>query len=204
MCRPIRYNTDQVNYRLNIRTLPSQYSYINRNQNYEYKLNVKNGLLIDVSAAVIFNYKLRDDVPIVEPITPTSSIITRGNKNNLLVPTYGVLLNAYRRSYRDYNFVLNLGTATNGSNLFYYLGGGLLFGKEERLGLSAGLVGSLVQQLNSPYQFDVVYQEPIGELANKQLLYPSKQFRYGYYFGFTYNLKGKNSDRLSLSPSAGN
>jgi hypothetical protein len=91
---------------------------------------------------------------------------------------------------------LNFGGGTNVDKTFFYLGGGLILGKSERVGLSLGAVGGSVNRIEGAYRnldrIPIAADQEINDITIKT----ENVYRIGLYVGLTYNLSKKNDENL--------
>lgn len=149
-----------------------------------YNVWIKNGLKIDVSAGLFFTslyddeYDKRDD-----PETAGNKIIMLKNSGDYDM-AFGSTINTYIRMNSWIVPTLNFGAViTQNEKLQVLLGGGLILGKQERIIFSAGISMGKVDRIADGYQVGSSYN-----LGDSGTILTQSQFKFGKFFGITYNL----------------
>lgn len=149
-----------------------------------YNIWVRGGFKIDVSAGLFFSslydleYDKRDD-----PATPGNKIITLKNGGDYDL-AFGSTINVYVRMRSWIVPTINLGAViTKNEKLQVLFGLGCMLGKQERIILTAGLSMGRVDRIADSYQVGGSYN--LGDSGN---IPTQSQFKFGNFFGITYNL----------------
>lgn len=149
-----------------------------------YNIWIKNGLKIDVSAGIFFTslydseYDKRDD-----PATAGNKIITLKNSGDYDM-AFGSTINTYMRMNSWVVPTFNFGAViTQNEKLQVLLGLGAILGKQERIVFSAGISMGKVDRIADGYQVGGSYN--LGDSGN---IPTQSQFKFGNFFGITYNL----------------
>ncbi|MDR7210519.1 hypothetical protein [Flavobacterium piscis] len=149
-----------------------------------YNVWIKNGLKIDVSAGIFFTslydsqYDKRDD-----PETAGNKIITLKNSGDYDI-AFGSTINTYVRMNSWIVPTLNFGAViTQNEKLQILLGGGAILGKQERIIFSTGISMGKVDRIADGYQVGGSYN-----LGDSGTIPTQSQFKFGHFFGITYNL----------------
>lgn len=149
-----------------------------------YNIWIKGGLKIDVSAGIFFTslydevYDKRDDTAI-----PGNKIITLKNSGDYDM-AFGSTINTYIRMNSWVVPTLNFGAViTQNEKLQVLLGGGVILGKQERIIFSAGISMGKVDRIGDGYQVGSSYN-----LGDSGTIPTQSQFKFGHFFGITYNL----------------
>lgn len=149
-----------------------------------YNIWIKGGLKIDVSAGIFFTslydeeYDKRDD-----PATAGNKIITLKNSGDYDM-AFGSTINTYIRMNSWVVPTLNFGAViTQNEKLQVLLGFGAILGKQERIIFSAGVSMGKVDRIADGYQVGSSYN-----LGDSGTIPTQSQFKFGKFFGITYNL----------------
>lgn len=149
-----------------------------------YNIWIRGGLKIDVSAGIFFTslydeeYDKRDD-----PATAGNKIIMLKNSGDYDM-AFGSTINTYMRMNSWIVPTLNFGAViTQNEKLQVLLGGGVILGKQERIIFSAGISMGKVDRIADGYQVGSSYN--LGDSGN---IPTQSQFKFGNFFGITYNL----------------
>ena len=149
-----------------------------------YNIWIKGGLKIDVSAGIFFTslydseYDKRDD-----PAIAGNKIIMLKNSGDYDM-AFGSTINTYVRMNSWIVPTLNFGAViTQNEKLQVLLGGGVILGKQERIIFSAGISMGKVDRIADGYQVGGSYN--LGDSGN---IPTQSQFKFGNFFGITYNL----------------
>ncbi|OUL61019.1 hypothetical protein [Flavobacterium sp. AJR] len=149
-----------------------------------YNIWIKGGLKIDVSAGIFFTslydeeYDKRDD-----PATAGNKIITLKNSGDYDM-AFGSTINTYIRMNSWIVPTLNFGAViTQDEKLQVLLGVGAILGKQERIIFSAGVSMGKVDRIADDYQVGSSYN-----LGDSGTIPTQSQFKFGSFFGITYNL----------------
>ncbi|KIA97614.1 hypothetical protein OA93_13920 [Flavobacterium sp. KMS] len=149
-----------------------------------YNIWIRNGLKIDVSAGIFFTslydeeYDKRDD-----PATAGNKIITLKNSGDYDM-AFGSTINTYIRMNSWIVPTLNFGAViTQDEKLQVLLGVGAILGKQERIIFSAGVSMGKVDRIADDYQVGSSYN-----LGDSGTIPTQSQFKFGSFFGITYNL----------------
>lgn len=149
-----------------------------------YNIWIKNGLKIDVSAGIFFTslydaeYDKRDD-----PAIAGNKIITLKNSGDYDL-AFGSTINTYIRMNSWIVPSLNFGAVlTKNEKLQVLVGFGAILGKQERVIFTAGLSMGRVDRIADSYQVGGSYN-----LGDSGTIPTQSQFKFGHFFGITYNL----------------
>ncbi|MGO4770300.1 hypothetical protein ACEN2I_01440 [Flavobacterium sp. W22_SRS_FK3] len=149
-----------------------------------YNIWIKGGVKIDVSAGVFFtslyddDYDKRDD-----PSTAGNKIIMLKNSGDYDM-AFGSTINTYIRMNSWIVPTLNFGAViTQNEKLQVLLGGGVILGKQERIIFSTGISMGKVDRIADGYQVGSSYN-----LGDSGTIPIQSQFKFGHFFGITYNL----------------
>ncbi|MBP4138307.1 hypothetical protein [Flavobacterium geliluteum] len=149
-----------------------------------YNIWIKGGLKIDVSAGIFFTslydseYDKRDD-----PATSGNKIIMLKNSGDYDM-AFGSTINTYIRMNSWVVPTLNFGAViTQNQKLQVLLGLGAILGKQERIIFSAGISMGKVDRIADGYQVGSSYN-----LGDSGTIPTQSQFKFGKFFGITYNL----------------
>lgn len=149
-----------------------------------YNIWITGGLKIDVSAGIFFTslydeeYDKRDD-----PATAGNKIIMLKNSGDYDM-AFGSTINTYVRMNSWIVPTLNFGAViTQNEKLQVLLGLGAILGKQERIIFSAGISMGKVDRIADGYQVGSSYN--LGDSGN---IPTQSQFKFGNFFGITYNL----------------
>lgn len=149
-----------------------------------YNIWIKGGLKIDVSAGLFFSslydaeYDKKDDTTI-----SGNKIITLKNSGDYDL-AFGSTINTYVRMNSWIVPTLNFGAVvTKNEKLQVLLGFGAILGKQERIIFSTGLAMGKVDRIADGYQVGSSYN--LGDAGN---IPTQSQFKFGHFFGITYNL----------------
>lgn len=149
-----------------------------------YNIWIKGGFKIDVSAGIFFTslydeeYDKRDD-----PATAGNKIITLKNSGDYDM-AFGSTINTYIRMNSWIVPTLNFGAViTQDEKLQVLLGVGAILGKQERIIFSAGVSMGKVDRIADDYQVGSSYN-----LGDSGTIPTQSQFKFGSFFGITYNL----------------
>lgn len=149
-----------------------------------YNVWIKNGLKIDVSAGLFVTslfddeFDKRDDTSI-----SGNKIITLKNKGDYDL-AIGTTINTYIRMNSWIVPTINFGAAfTQNEKIQIMLGGGVILGKQERIIFTAGLTMGKVTRIADSYSVGGSYN-----LGSSGDVPTQSQFKFGHFFGITYNL----------------
>jgi hypothetical protein len=149
-----------------------------------YNIWIKGGLKIDVSAGIFFTslydneYDKRDD-----PAIAGNKIIMLKNSGDYDM-AFGSTINTYVRMNSWVVPTLNFGAViTQNEKLQVLLGFGAILGKQERIIFSAGISMGQVDRIADGYQVGGSYN-----LGDSGTIPTQNQFKFGNFFGITYNL----------------
>jgi len=149
-----------------------------------YNIWITGGLKIDVSAGIFFTslydseYDKRDDL-----VTVGNKIIMLKNSGDYDM-AFGSTINTYMRMNSWVVPTLNFGAViTQNEKLQVLLGLGAILGKQERIIFSAGISMGKVDRIADGYQVGGSYN--LGDSGN---IPTQSQFKFGKFFGITYNL----------------
>ncbi|MFY9151877.1 MAG: hypothetical protein WAO52_07685 [Prolixibacteraceae bacterium] len=187
---------DKIFYSLDITPIKNEYTLTNKSIKFNYGLDINGGYKIDVSAGILYHFMLMDDEYRFEKVTEETSRIVKVTKDDQFTPAASALFNIYKRSASAYKLAVNFGAGTNTEKVYYYLGAGILLGKSERIGVSAGLVGGTVARISDEYKKNDIINLPLEKLTKEVVMQSKDPFKFGYYFGVTYNLSGKNKANM--------
>lgn len=158
----------------------------------KYKVWIQGGLKIDISAGVFLTslydeeYEARD---IVGNTTDKQIMLKkRGNYDFAFGSTVNTnfRLNSWIQPQVNFGFVF-----TQNQKFQLLLGGGVIIGREERWIISGGLSMGVVDRLANGFENGKGYN--LGTSGQIPMI---KQFKFGRFFGITYNLSKVNSISL--------
>lgn len=149
-----------------------------------YNIWIKGGLKIDVSAGLFFTSLYDSELSTKDdPAIAGNKIITLKNGGDYDL-AFGSTINTYMRMNSWVVPTLNFGAViTQNQKLQILLGGGLIFGKQERIIFSGGLTMGKVTRIADSYSVGGSYN-----LGNSGDVPTQDQFKFGHFFGITYNL----------------
>ena len=166
--------------------------------NFNYDVKIKGGLKLDVSTGLFWNFGVNDNSYRFQSISDSTTKVIKEGNENVFIPSFGFLINAYERSNNNFKIGGNFGVSTNTERLNYYLGASLLIGRSERVNLNFGIVGAQVKTVSDMYNTEEILNIPIADLPNEVPLMNPNPFKVGLYFGLTFNLLDiKNKESLS-------
>ncbi|CAA9201905.1 hypothetical protein [Flavobacterium collinsii] len=149
-----------------------------------YNIWIKGGFKIDVSAGLFFTslydseFSTKDD-----PAISGNKIITLKNGGDYDL-AFGSTINTYVRMNSWIVPTLNFGAViTQNQKLQILLGVGAILGKQERIIFSTGFSMGKVSRIADSYSVDGSYN-----LGNSGDVPTQNQFKFGHFFGITYNL----------------
>lgn len=159
---------------------------------HPYNVWVRGGFKIDVSAGIFFTslfddaFDKKDDPAITE-----NKIIVKKNLGEYDF-AFGSSINIHSRWNSWLNMGGNLGIAFTTSQKFQVLTGmNVILGKQERIILTGGLAMGKVERLADSYLEGGSYN-----LGAEGVIPTQSQFKFGHFFGITYNLS--KVKRISL------
>lgn len=151
---------------------------------HPYNVWITGGLKIDVSAGVFFTslfddaFEKKDD-----PLISDNKIIVKKNLGDYDF-AFGSSINVHSRWNSWLNLGGNLGVAFTTNQKFQMLSGiNFILGRQERIIVSAGLAMGKVDRLVNSYQEGGSYN--LGAEGTIPMI---SQFKFGHFFGVTYNL----------------
>ncbi len=149
-----------------------------------YNIWIKGGLKIDVSAGLFFTSLYDSELNTKDdPAIAGNKIITLKNGGDYDL-AFGSTINTYIRMNSWVVPTLNFGAViTQNQKLQILLGGGLILGKQERIIFSGGLTMGKVTRIADSYSVGGSYN-----LGNSGDVPTQNQFKFGHFFGITYNL----------------
>ena len=172
---------------------------------FSYNIWISGGLKIDVSAGffltslIDYEYETKDVEIVQGTATVTQKAIYLVNKNEL---DFGVggMINISPRGGTWIKPSLSVGTlVTSAQKLQILAGGGLIFGKEERLIFHGGLTLGYRNQLSSQYKDDGSESYDLGSTATG----PTRNaFATGYFVGISYNFGKVNKAKVPTKQPA--
>ncbi|WP_445722351.1 hypothetical protein [Flavobacterium sp.] len=149
-----------------------------------YNIWIKGGLKIDVSAGIFFSsvydheFDKKDDLN-----TPGNKIITLKNRGDYDF-AFGSTVNTYIRMNSWVVPSINFGAALTANQKFQFLlGVGAILGKQERIIFTTGLAMGKVERIADSYSVGGSYN-----LGDSGTIPTQTQFKFGHFFGITYNL----------------
>lgn len=170
-----------------------------RKESFTININTYQGIKFDISVGAYFNIGLADrdyyyDHSIVKDnagVVVSDLVKIKEKKNqNSFIPFVGTQLNVYwRPGPRHYGLGFNFGLSTNSSELRYYLGIANVFGKKERIVLSAGIVGGRVKTLSGQFNQHDTYDFKSDNFPSSPEVVDA--FKIGGYVSITFNLFNK-------------
>lgn len=151
--------------------------------------NVKGGLKVDFSTGVFFNGGNEDFIGrelYYSKVDDTSTMIKSKDGGSRMLLGIGGLMHIYWRTGNNLNFAISPGisTTSNFDQLNFHLGGSALFGKKNRIVVTAGLTMRETNILDKNYKFDTAYiSSELPESPPSIKVFP----RLGYFISLTYN-----------------
>ncbi|UOX33117.1 hypothetical protein LXD69_13850 [Flavobacterium sediminilitoris] len=149
-----------------------------------YNIWIKGGLKIDVSAGIFFSsvydreFDTKDDLTV-----PGNKIITLKNRGDYDF-AFGSTVNTYIRMNSWIVPSINFGAALTANQKFQFLlGVGAILGKQERIIFTTGLAMGKVERIADSYNVGNSYN-----LGDSGTIPTQTQFKFGHFFGITYNL----------------
>ena len=149
-----------------------------------YNIWIKGGLKIDVSAGIFFSsvydreFDTKDDLTV-----PGNKIITLKNRGDYDF-AFGSTVNTYIRMNSWIVPSINFGAALTANQKFQFLlGVGAILGKQERIIFTTGLAMGKVERIADSYNVGDSYN-----LGDSGTIPTQTQFKFGHFFGITYNL----------------
>jgi hypothetical protein len=155
-----------------------------------YNYYIKNGFKIDFSTGIDF-HTLSDMSLSIRDLTDfdgTKYKMIVPEPTNFLTPGACVLAHFYSRQHNFTNVALTTGfeVATD-SKLKYLAGLSFIWGREQRLVSSAGVILGQMKTISSKYRLYRPYlSTDFGDLTVNQLL--TDQYKVGFFLSFSYNL----------------
>lgn len=158
---------------------------------YTYNIYVRGGLKIDISGGLFITslfdkeYETKDVAVIVNGTNETQKLIYEKNKGNYDFG-FGSMLNSSLRGGSWVRPSLSIGALFTANQKFQILSGlGLILGKEERIILHAGLSMGTVSEISNQFKTDGSTSYNLGTSGQVPT---SDKFKFGHFFGLTYNL----------------
>lgn len=200
----VKEKADYISFEFNA-TSKNAMPYVIKPKPVYYTLTVplKNGVQMNVSSGFFFNigifnkeykYQATDSTQSLFKVVPTSNKLREH-----FSPSIGLMLHIYERSNSATKVAGAIGFSTsNATDLRYYVGGSLIFGKTQRFVLSSGVVGGQRQILKSSFgesRFDDKDDNITvsKEFKDNNLSIPTQpKFRLGWFISLTLNLWGKS------------
>jgi len=159
-------------------------------------VQVKNGIVINVSTGFFWNFGLADRKYRLDTfftnrngaIVKTDSVqINYAKSNNQYLPSFGALLHVYKRTLTDVSWGGAFGLSVNTDGSYSaYLGLSFLIGKQQRFIISGGLAGARIKYLSSAYQVGDLL--PVSRQIQAQDLPSEDVYRFGGFASITFNL----------------
>ncbi|WP_294315608.1 hypothetical protein [uncultured Chryseobacterium sp.] len=160
----------------------------------KYKVWITGGMKIDISAGVFLTslfdkeYEARD----ISDDSGNKEIVLKNRGNYDFA--FGSTINTNFRINSWVQPQLSFGAVfTQNQKFQLILGGGIILGREERWILSGGLSMGVVDRLADRFQAGGIY-----DLGTSGQVPTIKQFKFGHFFGITYNLSKVNT--ISIKP----
>ena len=160
----------------------------------KYKVWIKGGMKIDISAGVFLTslfdkeYEARD----ISDDSGNKEIVLKNHGNYDFA--FGSTINTNFRINSWVQPQLSFGAVfTQNQKFQLILGGGIILGREERWILSGGLSMGVVDRLADGFQTERAYN--LGTSGQIPMI---RQFKFGHFFGITYNLSKVNT--ISVKP----
>ncbi|MCP2027886.1 hypothetical protein L1276_003046 [Flavobacterium sp. HSC-32F16] len=149
-----------------------------------YNVWIRKGLKIDVSAGLFFTSLYDSELSTKDdPAIAGNKIITLKNGGDYDL-AFGSTINTYVRMNSWIVPTLNFGAViTQNEKLQVLLGVGAILGKQERIIFSTGFSMGKVTRIADSYQVGGSYN-----LGNSGDVATQNQFKFGHFFGITYNL----------------
>jgi len=160
-----------------------------------FEVRIKNGVKVDYSAGLFFNFLLSDNAYSVLPYGDVnasgeadSSIIRQDSKQEIFLPSVGAMLHLYRRTPRDFKTSFSTGISISQNQAAtYYLGGSAIFGRTQRIIVSAGLAGKQVNTAKDSFKPGTILPMRPADVTAVDYL-DNSPFKVGCFFGVTFNL----------------
>ncbi len=206
----VKEKADYVSFEFNA-TSKNAISYIIKPKPIFYSLTVplKKGIQMNVSSGFFFNIGIFNKEYKYQAVDSKDSLFkivqTSGKLKEHFSPSIGLLLHVYQRSNSATKLAGSLGFSTNNAtDLRYYVGGSVIFGKSQRFVFSTGAVGGQRQILKSSFgesRYDDINDKITvsKEFKDKNLSIPTQaKFRVGWFMSLTLNLWGKNTKEFDF------
>ncbi len=155
-------------------------------ETFKYKIWLKGGLKIDVSAGGFITSLFDKDYTSTPVDSSDGESVIKENDLGNFDFGFGTLVNISLRGGSWVKPSLNFGTLLTSNQKFQILaGGGLILGKNQRWTVNAGLAMGRIDTINSNYTPDGETQYKLG---NEGAVPTTEKFSFGHFFGVTYNL----------------
>lgn len=199
------YRTDDLEIKVKLEPINNPFGIIAPPKDYPFSLAIDRGTKFNISVGTSFLFGLNDFQykwsP--NPENNTSSILTRENSAGDFSPYLTTFLNIFWRDNSQVKPTINIGLGTNIDKISYFLGGGLILGRQERVIFHAGVAGLNVRTPSKSIEDlfkknnnlnSIIIEQPFDEVLNQNIV--TEKYRIGYYFGFSYNLSDNKTSRL--------
>jgi hypothetical protein len=210
-------NADAINHKISFKPIDNVPCNISPQFiSFQYIIKIKKGLKFDSGPTLFANFGLHDNKyrfesyqnQLNDTVSLNHTKVVKEGNQNVIRPTVGYLFNIYVRNAKDVKFGFNLGLSTNDiKRINYHLGGSLLLGQSQRIGISCGLTVGQVNFVVDEYDPEKimssngimgVIEQPRTDLPEEVPLLSSPPFKLGGYIGFTFNLTGaQNTSRVT-------
>jgi hypothetical protein len=161
-------------------------------KSFKVEIPTKGGLKVDFSVGPVFSFgrSAKDDLYFLEPnIAKDSVTLTSRSNNNVVSPGIAAMMHAYGRTGRSAALGGCFGVGANVENFdnvkaSFYLGGSAIFGKRQKLAVSAGFSFLKVARLKETefetrkYKIDAIKLSDVTE----------KVFKLSGFLSVSYNL----------------
>lgn len=161
---------------------------------YKYKIWVKGGLKIDISGGVYITSLMDNQYYTTDTSDPmdTNKLIYQSDVGSYDFG-FGTMVNVSLRGGSWVRPTLNFGALFTSNQKFQMLTGlGLILGKNERLIIHGGLSMGRVNVLRDNYLTDGVTSYDLG---SEGTIPTDEKFKFGHFFGITYNFNKPKSDK---------
>lgn len=154
----------------------------------KYKIWIKGGLKIDISAGIFLTSLFNDEFETKDGTDADHKLIFQKNRGKYdfafgSTVNTGFRINSWIQPNVNFGFIF-----TQNQKFQLALGAGIVLGREERWILSGGLSMGVVDRLAGGYETGKQYS--LGADGEVPIV---KQFKFGHFFGITYNLSKVNT-----------
>ena len=173
----------QNNCSLNTNRLNGSYLY----DVYGFKVDFSTGLFANMGSDIFDQTYRLDSIP----GDKKNNVIHKNDNKNTIVPSLGALMHIYHKFKNGPGLGGNFGLSiTNQTKLNYHAGVSFLFGNQQRIILSGGVVLTQAQLISDQYKVDAPVDKSVTSIPT------SSFFRWGSFISLTWNLtSSQKSDK---------